>query len=91
MLTKMKNGEENNNILNVELNSNNDPSDLNNVTQPNEVQNQVNVEKPKPVNIPYYIKVNNSANVVTVYKKDSKRKIYSTIQSYDMLNRHGNT
>jgi len=28
---------------------------------------------------PYYIKVNNGANVVTIYKKDSKRKIYSTV------------
>lgn len=71
--------EDNNNILNVELNSNNDPSDINNVSQPNEVQNGVNTEQPKPVNIPYYIKINNQANVVTVYKKDSKRKIYSPI------------
>lgn len=71
--------EDNNNILNVELNSNNDPSDINNVSQPNKVQNEVNTEQPKPVNIPYYIKINNQANVVTVYKKDSKRKIYSTV------------
>lgn len=32
--------------------------------------------QPKKVDAPYYIKVNNQANVVTVYKKDSKRKIY---------------
>lgn len=29
--------------------------------------------------IPYYIKINNQANVVTVYKKDSSRKLYSAI------------
>ncbi len=76
---KVKSGEENNNILNVELNSENNPGDLNNVTQTNEEQNQVTGENTKPVNIPYYIKVNNGANVVTIYKKDSKRKIYSTV------------
>lgn len=31
-------------------------------------------QKPKVVNAPYYIKVNNQANVVTVYKKDSHGK-----------------
>ena len=76
----MKNGEEDSNVLSVELEGENNPTDINNIdTNQNENPNQNNVEQPKPVNIPYYIKVNNQANVVTVYKKDSKRKIHSSI------------
>lgn len=37
------------------------------------------------VETPYYIKVNYGANVVTVYKKDSNRKIYETCKNYGLL------
>lgn len=42
--------------------------------KPNENGNNTNSEPKKQVNAPYYIKVNYGANVVTVYKKDSKGK-----------------
>ena len=58
-----------NEVLNVEL----DEPNQNQAEQPNvEHQNEQNEQKPEQapkVETPYYIKVNNQANVVTVYKK----------------------
>lgn len=59
-------GEEGNNVLVVGLNDENKTNESGNDT--NENQNN----ETKEVDIPYYIKVNNQANVVTIYKKDSK-------------------
>lgn len=50
-------------------------------------------QTPEPTAIPageqkepaYYIKVNYGANVVTIYKKDSSRRIYSANKSDGML------
>ena len=49
-----------NNVLVVGIEDENEPN-----------ENQQKKEEPKK-DIPYYIKVNNQANVVTIYKKDSK-------------------
>ncbi len=63
------NANENQNENNVEINEQNEQNKPNEPNKP--------AEKPK-VNAPYYIKVNNQANVVTVYKKDNKREIHGT-------------
>ncbi|MDE5830862.1 MAG: hypothetical protein K2H53_04295 [Clostridia bacterium] len=62
-------GENENNVLEVEIESEN-PSEAN---ESSSNENTNVVEPPKVVDSPYYIKVNNQANVVTIYKKDSKR------------------
>lgn len=50
-----------------------------NQNEPNNTNTTTVPDKPKQVvNIPYYIKVNYGANVVTVYKKDSAREVYSS-------------
>ncbi len=54
-------------------------------------ENNTAQEKPKVVDSPYYIKVNNMANVVTVYKKDKNRRLYSTCKSNDLLYWNCNT
>lgn len=59
-----QNNEEGNTMV-VPLDTNSSPNEEN----VNEGNNTA--EAPKEVEIPYYIKVNNQANVVTVYKKDS--------------------
>lgn len=67
-------GKEEENVLTVELEEENK---VQNNNQSNETNTNTNVsvtEPKKPVNAPYYIKVNYGANVVTVYKKDSKGK-----------------
>lgn len=65
---------EDSNVLTVELEGKNDENTMSNQNVQNNNTNTVK-DKPKEVDAPYYIKVNNQANVVTVYKKDSKRKI----------------
>lgn len=50
-----------------------------------ENNNSVANKEPKPVETPYYIKVNYGANVVTVYKKDKARKIYYSNKSDDLF------
>lgn len=74
------NHEEEEDVLRVELPDENDKKDENENNQ-NTRNNQVNTnvgtntnQTTKPVSSPYYIKVNYEANVVTVYKKDSKGK-----------------
>lgn len=63
------NKEGDNNVLVVGIDDKNETNEIEDDNEP--------VAKPI-VDAPYYIKVNNQANVVTVYKKDSNRKIYST-------------
>lgn len=90
--------EEENKFLILDPNENNEePSEPGEEIEPGKENNENNQnnkskpDKPKVVDSPYYIKVNNQANVVTVYKKDTKRKLYSTSKSYDLLNRRCNT
>lgn len=64
------NEEGENNVLLVGIDEKNDTNEVNET-------NDEQVAKPS-VDAPYYIKVNNQANVVTIYKKDSKRKVYSS-------------
>lgn len=76
---------EESNILQVELEGENNTNEVNEPTvQPNESgeNNNTNTQtKPKVVNAPYYIKVNYGANVVTVYKKDSKGKYTQAVKA----------
>lgn len=69
-------GEETNskeeNVLKVTLEENNQEAQNEQNNQSLEENNVVS--KPKEVNAPYYIKINNQANVVTIYKKDNKGK-----------------
>ncbi len=68
-------GNENNNMMVVNVNENNVTNNTNTNTNTN---TQTNLpDKPKVVDAPYYIKVNHTANVVTIYKKDNNRTIYS--------------
>ncbi len=74
---------EENNILQVELegeNNTNETNELNTVTNESSAKNDTNT-KPKVVDAPYYIKVNYGANVVTVYKKDSKGNYTQAIKA----------
>lgn len=71
--------QEGDDVLFVELEGkneeNNEPEEPNQNTVPNQVQ------PPKPVNAPYYIKVNCEANVVTIYKKSSNGKYTEPIKA----------
>lgn len=68
--------EEENEVLFVELK---DKTNVNNAVSNETTTLKDNKLPTKAVDIPYYIKVNTEANVVTVYKKDSGRKLYSTL------------
>ena len=57
-------------ISNKEQNENNENENSNQ-------NNEIKPDKPKTVDSPYYIKVNNQANVVTIYKRDTSRKLHS--------------
>ena len=74
-----ENVNEEENLLNVELEEpNKNLAETPNTEQPNEA----NEEKPETrVEAPYYIKVNNQANVVTVYKKGNSGKYTEPIKA----------
>lgn len=86
---------EESNILQVELEGENNTNEVNEPTvEPNESgkNNNTNTQtKPKAVDAPYYIKVNYGANVVTVYKKDSKGKYTQAVKAMICSCRNGNT
>lgn len=84
---------EESNILQVELEGENNTNEINEPnTEPNKSNEQNNTQtKPKVVDAPYYIKVNYGANVVTVYKKDSKGKYTQAIKAMICSCRNGNT
>ncbi len=71
-----QNKEENNMIV-VELEDKNETNEVNETNESNNVidQNTTNtINNDNSKDIPYYIKVNNQANTVTVYKKDANGK-----------------
>lgn len=79
---------EDENIMNVTLET---PTQTPEPTvEPTPTPNTTNTKDNKK-EISYYIKINNEANVVTVYKKDSTRKLYCTIQSICMFYRRCNS
>ena len=69
-----KKDEEDNNMIIVELDNENETNEVNqnNVIDENSTNTTNNENNSKE--IPYYIKVNNKANTVTIYKKDNKGK-----------------
>ena len=71
-----QNEEEENNVIVVGIDEKNETNEnVNNEnTETNNTKVETKPETPKKQEIPYYIKVNNTANVVTVYKKDSNGK-----------------
>lgn len=67
------NSKEDENILTVELDGENQINEVDETNNKNMNTNNNTDVKPKTVDAPYYIKVNYESNVVTIYKKDSKR------------------
>ncbi|MCI8397211.1 MAG: L,D-transpeptidase [Clostridia bacterium] len=74
--------EEEQNILNVELEGEEPINQVNNQDENSENNNTETTTKPKPVDAPYYIKVNYGANTVTVYKKDKHGKYNNPIKAF---------
>lgn len=76
------NEETNNQIMTVELENQNTENVIDQNTE-NQTQNTNTntVNKPKKVDPTYYIKVNNQANVVTIYKKDKSGKYTAPVKA----------
>lgn len=72
IIDKNKNEEENTEPQNNENNENSEEGNVNNKGEEN--SNTTANENNKKDKTPYYIKVNNKANTVTIYKKDSNGK-----------------
>lgn len=72
-----------NNLIIVGINDTNESNNY--LDNKKNETNITNNDTKSNVNIPYYIKVNNDANVVTVYKKDSFRKLHSSSTSNALL------